>query len=1111
MQGLGGTSPEQLLRLPTVPFRVGYYTTLYVFRITELLQAVFWLRMHLPMPKPSSDDMSQVGGGVSTRSSARKAIQARAESPLSPIVGLQRSITNAQHSLATSSVSSHLRRASPMPQFPDLHLSPFPQPMFSVTSGQPKEASLDLRDDEDFFGRGASPSPPSRTPLATVVLGPPVPAEEHAFTDDTHTGHPVVSPHEEGGDGPIHVPPQNVNAPVLQRKASPVTGIGGPLPPIPEGGDVILIPSFFPLLASRIPEGFNTLAAQTPAHDEVIGSRCDYSFDGEEEDFDASPSRQRAGRIPNDHKEIIDSGIGEIDEIFLRMHKETGRTVTNLQNHYLASKGLKRTTRSIWNKYQRYFSANRVQERAACGDENAECKDAFLHFQNRFTNWREILSQVDEIITQEEACASGYRRRTAFNQAVQKLKTFVRINHQTHGFQTFTVIMGNQPNTDQNLFSIIESPAHVVNFRSQQETGNSGGPSSQPVELAGLLTYPTRKELPAENKQTKLVVPTAPVRSASVLSNSSTSDGNSDTALRNTIRDYFHTKLKLVNVTISSSSFPWKQLDRTLVSQGAVILNYPNDVPFPNLSSDPTYNGPPCKAEGGRNGTGIRKIGIAAMRRLASRCHDGEDGLRFIGGYSKHLIETSEVPWIVGPVPSDASGTIRCLYYDGSAKWVPRQALPVDWVINVKHETPPTPKASKAPIQVVPHHDLSPSPSRSSTPTPVRAKESACLSPLPPPVSTRFSSPPPGNRGDILPSPTPRAAKQPVSLSTPTPPPANHPTLSKSINPLANLHSHPRARIASARRTSSTTIEPTSAGSQERSLVNGVVHNPSKVSPIHSSNPTTSKRALEDSGSDTRTLSSKRLKSLSPDPSHTEDAGAGALPTVPAVLSPSASHLHSRQPSLPLEAGSSLPALKPVSKEQAPISSSVPSDQEIKLQEGLNSTAIPINVNNPAIPLDVSQTSDHSGLQVPPSMHQSSYVQPAWQSGYGGYPLYGHHPYYPPPPPQWGYPDGRPNYYQQESQRDGQTTVPSAMQSPPSGAYPFQQPEFVTGSSNRPMHPPPFYGRHDGPVYPPPYHSRFGSAPPAGFEQYSHTPPHFPPPSGMPPPPGHSNMPPPSG
>ncbi|KAH6903731.1 hypothetical protein BKA70DRAFT_1433348 [Coprinopsis sp. MPI-PUGE-AT-0042] len=953
--------------------------------------------------------MSQVGGGVSTRSSARKAAVARAESPSSPSAGLQRSIANAQHSLATSSASSHTRRTSPMPPFPDLHLPPLPQPTFSAMHGLPKPASLNISDKEDFFGRSVSSSPPSRPPMTTVIIGPP---QAHApggymSTEYALTGHPPFSANGGGVNSAAFLPPRD--APVVQRKASPTAGsVGRSLTPIPVGGDAPLIPSFFPLLTTRIPKGFNTVAAQTPAHDEVVGSRCDFSFDGEEEDFDASPSRQRAGRIPNDHKEILDGGIREIDEIFLRMHKETGRTVTNLQNHYLASKGLKRTARSIWNQYQRYFAANRVQERAACGDENAECKDAFLHFQTRFTNWREILSQVDEIITQEEACASGYRRRTAFNQAVQKLKALVRINHQTHGFQTFAVIMGNQPNMDQNLFSIIESPgaqgfmgekeedracamytsdfigsfrahvntlankAHVANFRSQQEAGVSGGPSSQP-QLAGLLTSsPTRKEVQAVDKQTKLAVPTGKPAKAR----------------------------KLVGVNISASAFPWKQLDKTLVSQGGIILNYPDNVPFPNVSPNPTYVGPACKPES-RNGTGIRTIGIPTMRRLANCCHDGEDGIRFVGGYSRKLIEDSLVPWIVGPIPGDATSPVRCLYYDGSARRVPRQSLPAEWLSTVKKESPSTPRASREPV--TPRHSSSPTRSRSSTPTPRGAKEVSPLS-LPPPktISSQTPSPPFNRQAARLPSPTPQPAKEPIRLPTPLPPPENQPKRSAgSIPPFANLHSHPRARV----------VRRATCARNGWQAIGNLAH------PTFEShnNPRfviqTGIRVLEDSTSNTP--SSKRLKSLSPNSSQSEDSGAGSLP--PPALNPSSDYPHPHNPSSPQEAGSSLPALTPTSNQQGPVSSSRPSGQDIiKQHEGLDTLTTP--VNNPSIPPEVAQAMpDRSGLQAPPSMHPGSYAPPSWQSGYGGYPHYGHLPYYP-PPPRWGYPDAHPNYYQPEPQ-----------------------------------------------------------------------------------------------
>jgi hypothetical protein len=79
---------------------------------------------------------------------------------------------------------------------------------------------------------------------------------------------------------------------------------------------------------------------------------------------------------------------------------------------------------------------------------------------------------VDELIAQQDACVSGYRRRTGFNQFNQTLAALARVNHQTHGFQLFGIIMGNQPNTNHNLFSIIESPG-VEGFMGDREENGS--------------------------------------------------------------------------------------------------------------------------------------------------------------------------------------------------------------------------------------------------------------------------------------------------------------------------------------------------------------------------------------------------------------------------------------------------------------------------------------------------------------------------------------------------------------------------------------------------------------------------------------------------------------
>jgi hypothetical protein len=628
--------------------------------------------------------------------------------------------------------------------------------------------------------------------------------------------------------------------------------------------------------------------------------------------------------------------------------------------------------------------------------------------------------------------------------------------------------------------------------------------------MAGTLLNPRRKEKHSEDKQmavaagpSSLPVPIQnKARSASVLSTASNCEG-SDTVLRNTIRDFFHIELSKsfvcmwravthcpienVKVTISSNAFPWKALDKTLVSQGGIILNYPNDVPFPNLSSDPTYNGPPCKPEG-RNGTGIRKIGIAAMRRLAQRCNNDEGGLRFIGGYNKKAIETCAVPWIVGCVPPDATSPIRCLYYNGTAALVDRQTLPAEWLALVKQESPPTPKplnaASNEPTRL--NRDPSPIRSRSSTPTPrgvqslgASSKHLSLRSPTPWLETSPARSPLPARSPSPILQDSQQLPPAPVHTKDTTPSP-------KPVSPFANLHSEPRARMVSAQPKAPATIEEPSNLLKEPCPPSGgdVSSYPSYSRDTTPSSPnvTSSKRALEDTDSDS--LSAKRLRSITPSlvagpPAPSEPVSADNPPSS--------------------QASPVVTTIPPVPHSTTPSGQDISGD-DTNNQQGLYTSAA--HILPPTIPVGASHaSSDQANMQSPPSVYHNPYPS-SWQTGYGGY-----GGYYYPPPPQWGYTDPRPRVYQQEPPRDGMASGPtSAPHSNPANPHPFQTPDGMGVHPHQLAHPPPpFYGRHDGAVYPPPFNPRFGSVPPSGYEQYGQmVAPH----AGMPPP-GHSQMPPP--
>lgn len=501
------------------------------------------------------------------------------------------------------------------------------------------------------------------------------------------------------------------------------------------------------------------------------------------------------------------------------------------------------------------------------------------------------------------------------------------------------------------------------------------------------------------------------------------------------------------------------------------------------------------------------------MRRLANRCTDDDDGIRFIGRFAKKLLEGSIIPWIVGPIPLDANSPVRCLFYDGSAKMVPRQLLPQEWLPSIKRELSPSPKASDKALIESRSTRGSPSPFRGQSPTPTPQSSEEALrmppqSPSPRPIS-------PETVALRLPSPMPQQSKlaippQPVvreNLSLPS---------STPVPTFSNLRSYPRARIAGSRPIPLPTIEePSSTDHDPPSSPRRDA--PSPVLSPHTSTSssiktTAPKRALEDAEADS--LSAKRHRSLTPKPL---EVAAGP----PALHEPvSSQHPPSPpDPFLPL-GGTSPQTLRPAPIEpvhvKQPISlpqPSIPTAQDASVnrvdhQEGLHSSTA--YAAPPSMPVEASQpTSDRASMQPSQPMYHGAY-SPA----YGGYPPYSH-PYYPPPQaqPHWGYTDPRFNPYQREPQQEGAAsgqTQASTTHPKPTNAYPFQPPDGMGA-----MYPhPPFYGRPDGAIYPPPFNPRFASVPPAAYEQYGQmAPPQLgmtPPRHSHIPPSGHTNMPPPS-
>ena len=115
-----------------------------------------------------------------------------------------------------------------------------------------------------------------------------------------------------------------------------------------------------------------------PADDEdpLFFPDSDFSALGDDSTKENSP-HQGTGRISQVKWEILNTGFQKIDNLIDNIATETGRTRENVITLWKRSH-VHECSRSVWNKYQRYFLENRRLERQRIGDPSASCKWHFL-------------------------------------------------------------------------------------------------------------------------------------------------------------------------------------------------------------------------------------------------------------------------------------------------------------------------------------------------------------------------------------------------------------------------------------------------------------------------------------------------------------------------------------------------------------------------------------------------------------------------------------------------------------------------------------------------------------------------------------------------------------
>ena len=180
--------------------------------------------------------------------------------------------------------------------------------------------------------------------------------------------------------------------------------------------------------------------------------------------------RQQAGRISSSTWDVLNTGFQKIDDTIDQLANETGRTHENIIALW------KRThahecTGSMWNKYQKYFLANREKERRRIGDSRANCKYSFclnmfstdgddlgrtcwLGFKEHEPRWREILEAYDEVLAASNVHSTISQRTRKFDGLVSQLKRVTNKAAEQDGFESLFVLVGNSIHEDVGLSQV---------------------------------------------------------------------------------------------------------------------------------------------------------------------------------------------------------------------------------------------------------------------------------------------------------------------------------------------------------------------------------------------------------------------------------------------------------------------------------------------------------------------------------------------------------------------------------------------------------------------------------------------------------------------------------
>ncbi|EDR06065.1 uncharacterized protein LACBIDRAFT_329158 [Laccaria bicolor S238N-H82] len=475
-----------------------------------------------------------------------------------------------------------------------------------------------------------------------------------------------------------------------------------------------------------LPGGFEVQAHLTHPKTSLGTSEADFNVPAEDEDSflfpnsDDSPladdvtrnmdeskepvPRQQAGRISSSSWDVLNTGFQKIDDIIDQLANKTGRTHENIITLW------KRThahecTGSMWNKYQKYFLANREKEHRRIGDSRANCRTCLVGFKEHEPRWREILEAYDEVLAASNVHSTISQRTRKFDRLVSQLKRVTNKAAEQDGFESLFVLVGNSIHEDVGLSQVhlLAGAEEFLQERLHMDHDTMSGLFKNHVCNRISLGLQTRLETDWKSLA-EAVNTTNPKKPGPDGDSSNSSDDDDNTSKSSgltlekakvIIKTGLQNLLEPYDLRLSFESIPWSKLSTTLAPAGLRIENWTRGVDFPRSIA--------------KGATGIKDLGIGAIRRFAESFASDATRIRVVRADPEMLL-TSKVPLYMEapPGPSSVTKVTRRGYLDGHVDQImdrsqekhPRIAKlpPAHEIIEIK-SSPPLDRPTMAPLK----------------------------------------------------------------------------------------------------------------------------------------------------------------------------------------------------------------------------------------------------------------------------------------------------------------------------------------------------------------------------------------------------------------------------